>query len=385
MTTPGLSTRASAISAAGTVLSQPTTQTSASKSCACAISSIESAITSREISDARIPGVPCDWLSETAIVLNGSGTPPASRAPFATCCASSSWLTLHGIVPVHVDTTPTIGSSSRAGSIPSARKCARAPARSAACASPSRARRRRASGTWRVYAALSSRAVHVRFGLLSTAAINAAVLGARAEDAPFELVAVASRSLSRAEAYAHEHGIARAFGSYDALLADDGIDAVYIALPNALHHEWTIRALAAGKHVLVEKPYSRFPAQVDEAWDEAERRGLVLEEAYMWRHSAQTRLLLELLLQVGEIRSLHATFTANLKREDDPRWVAELGGGALLDVGCYCVSAARLLLGEPDAVHGEARMRGEVDIGFAGTLRFGEVATTFQCALDSPL
>ena len=225
----------------------------------------------------------------------------------------------------------------------------------------------------------------VRLGLLSTAAINGAILGARGRGAPFEIVAVGSRDAARAQAYAREHRIERAHGSYEALLADDGVDAVYIALPNALHHEWTMRSLAAGKHVLVEKPYTRFPEQVDEAWDEAERRGLVLEEAYMWRHSAQTKLLLELLSQVGEIRSVHATFTANLKREDDPRWVAELGGGALLDVGCYCVSAARLLLGEPGAVHGEARMRGEVDIGFAGTLRFGEVTATFQCALDSPL
>lgn len=223
----------------------------------------------------------------------------------------------------------------------------------------------------------------IRLGLLTTAAINGAILGARSRDAPFEIVAVGSRDAARAQAYAHTHGIDRAHGSYDALLADDGVDAVYIALPNALHHEWTMRALAAGRHVLVEKPYTRFPEQVDEAWDEAERRGLVLEEAYMWRHSAQTKLMRELLPEAGEIRSVHATFTARLTREDDPRWVADLGGGALLDVGCYCVSAARLLLGEPAAVHGEARMRGEVDVGFAGTLRFGEVTATFQCALDS--
>jgi xylose dehydrogenase (NAD/NADP) len=225
----------------------------------------------------------------------------------------------------------------------------------------------------------------VRLGLLSTAGINGAILGARAADAPFEIVAVGSRDAARAQAYAHEHGLGRAHGSYDELLADDGVDAVYIALPNSLHHEWTMRALAADKHVLVEKPYTRFPEQVDEAWDEAERRGLVLEEAYMWRHAAQTKLMLDLLPRVGEIRALHATFTGNLEREDDPRWVADLGGGALLDVGCYCVSAARLVLGEPEAVHGEARIRGEVDVGFAGTLRFDDVTATFQCALDSPL
>ncbi|MCW2964569.1 MAG: oxidoreductase [Actinomycetia bacterium] len=224
----------------------------------------------------------------------------------------------------------------------------------------------------------------VRFGLLTTAAINRAILGARAEGAPFEIVAVGSRDASKAEAYAQEHGIERAHGSYDDLLADDGVDAVYIALPNALHHEWTMRALAAGKHVLVEKPYTRIPEEVDQAWDEADRRGLVLEEAYMWRHSRQTQLILDLLPQVGEVRGVHATFTAMLTREDDPRWVPELGGGALLDVGCYCVSAARLLLGEPDRVHGEARIgRGRVDTQFAGTLRFGDVTATFQCGLRS--
>ena len=228
--------------------------------------------------------------------------------------------------------------------------------------------------------------MRVRFGLLSTAAINGAVLGARSADASFELVAVGSRDGARAEAYARTHGLGRAHGSYGDLLADENVDAVYIALPNALHHEWTMRALAAGKHVLVEKPYTRFPKQVDEAWDEAERRGLVLEEAYMWRHSAQTRLMLDLLPRIGEVRAVHSTFTATLAREDDPRWVQELGGGALLDLGCYCVSAARLLLGEPDGVHGEARIgRGSVDEHFAGTLRFGDVVATFQCGFTSPL
>jgi predicted dehydrogenase len=228
--------------------------------------------------------------------------------------------------------------------------------------------------------------MRVRFGLLSTAAINGAILRARSSDSTFEIVAVGSRAAARAEAYAEEHGIDRAWGSYEGLLADDGVDAVYIALPNALHHEWTMRALAAGKHVLVEKPYTRFPEQVDEACDAADLHGLVLEEAYMWRHSPQTRLLVDLLPRVGEVRAIHITFTGSLPREDDPRWVRELGGGALLDLGCYCVSAARLLLGEPDAVHGEASVgRSGVDEHFAGTLRFGQIVATFQCGLTSRL
>ncbi len=109
------------------------------------MSSIESAITSREISEARIPGVPCDWLSDTAIVLKPSGTPPAAATPSATRSASSRWFRLQGIVPVHVEAMPTIGPPRRAGSMPMARKCARAGARSAPVASASRARRRSAS------------------------------------------------------------------------------------------------------------------------------------------------------------------------------------------------------------------------------------------------
>jgi D-xylose 1-dehydrogenase (NADP+, D-xylono-1,5-lactone-forming) len=226
----------------------------------------------------------------------------------------------------------------------------------------------------------------IRLGLLSTASINGAILGARGEDAPFDVVAVSSRDAARATAYAHEHGIARAHGSYDELLADDAVDAVYIALPNALHHEWTMHALAAGKHVLVEKPYTRRPEQVDEAWDEAERRGLVLTEAYMWRHSAQTRLLRELLPRVGEVQAVRASFFGILPRPDDVRFVPGLGGGALLDLGCYCVSACRLVLGEPGRVHGEASPgRGGVDERFAATLRFGDVVATFQCGFTARL
>ena len=222
----------------------------------------------------------------------------------------------------------------------------------------------------------------IRLGLLTTAGINRAVLGARADDASFDVVAVGSRDAAHARAYADEWGIERAHGSYEELLADDGLDAVYIALPCALHHDWTMQALAAGKHVLCEKPYTRRPEQVDQAWDEAERRGLVVTEAYMWRHSAQTRLLRDLLPSVGEVQSVHAVFSFPLTNDDSVRLVPELGGGALLDVGCYCVSAARLVTGEePSHVHGEPWFgRGGVDERFAATLRFpGGVVATLQC------
>jgi xylose dehydrogenase (NAD/NADP) len=226
----------------------------------------------------------------------------------------------------------------------------------------------------------------IRLGLLSTANINGAILGARGADAPFSVDAVGSRDADRARAYADRNAIERAHGSYDELLADPQLDAVYIALPNALHHEWTMRALAAGKHVLCEKPYTRHPELVDEACDEAARRGLVLTEAYMWRHAAQTRLLRELLPRVGEVQAVHAAFFGILPRADDVRFVPALGGGALLDLGCYCVSAARLLLGEPDGVHGEAVLgRGGVDERYTGLLRFGEATATFQCGFTARL
>jgi D-xylose 1-dehydrogenase (NADP+, D-xylono-1,5-lactone-forming) len=224
----------------------------------------------------------------------------------------------------------------------------------------------------------------MRLALLTTASINGAILGARSSGAPFEIVAVGSRDRARAEAYAREHGIERAHGSYDELLSDDGVDAVYIALPAALHHAWTMRALEAGKHVLVEKPYTRRPEDVEAAFALAAGNGLVLTEGFMWRHSAQTRLLRELLPRVGEIEAVHVDFFGILQREGDIRFVPELGGGALLDVGCYCVSAARLVLGEPDRVHGEAFVgRGGVDERFSGLLRAGDVVATFGCGFTA--
>ncbi len=123
----------------------------------------------------------------------------------------------------------------------------------------------------------------LRWGLLSTANINRALLGSGHGG----IVAVASRSAERAEAYAREHGIERAHGSYEALLADPEVDAIYNPLPNSMHVEWSIRALEAGKHVLCEKPLSRHPEDVARAFDVAEREGRVLAEAFMYRHNPQ--------------------------------------------------------------------------------------------------
>jgi xylose dehydrogenase (NAD/NADP) len=225
----------------------------------------------------------------------------------------------------------------------------------------------------------------IRIGLLTTANHNRRLLATRHDGAPYSFAAVASRDPARAEAYAREWGIERAHGSYDALLADTDLDAAYIALPNALHHEWTLRALHAGKHVLCEKPYSRRPEEVEEAWAEAERRGLVLMEAYMWRHLPQTALAVELLPRIGALESLHSTFSFVLDREPDVRLDRALGGGSLLDLGCYCVSGLRLLAGrEPGRLYGEQRLgRGGIDEAFSAVLRFGDVLGTFTCGFTA--
>ncbi len=216
------------------------------------------------------------------------------------------------------------------------------------------------------------------WGLLSTARINDAILAA----APEMVVAVGSRSPERAEAYARENGIARAHGSYEDLLADPEVDAVYVSLPNGLHVEWTLRALEAGKHVLVEKPFSPRAAEVERCFDLAEERGLVLSEAFMWRHHPQTKRMVELLDELGPVRLVRATFSFPLDRPDDVRWDPALEGGSLMDVGCYCVSGIRLVLGEPSEVRGLGVGEG-VDTNFAGVMRFASGAlATFDCGFD---
>jgi len=227
----------------------------------------------------------------------------------------------------------------------------------------------------------------LRLALLSTAQINEAISNGAAASELVSVVGAASRDPARAEAYALEHGLERWWGSYEELLADANVDAVYVALPNARHVEWSIRALEAGKHVLCEKPLGRDPAGVARTFDVAERAGLVLMEAFMYRHHPQIKRARSLLDEgaVGEVRLVRAAFSATLGRPDDVRWTRELGGGALLDVGCYCVSGLRLFAGEPELVFGEQTLTpGGVDVRFAGTLRFsGGVLGHFACGLDT--
>jgi predicted dehydrogenase len=227
--------------------------------------------------------------------------------------------------------------------------------------------------------------VGLRLGLLSTADINRKlVAGARLAD-EVDVVAVASRSVDRASEQAAELDVPRALGSYEELLGDPDVDAVYISLPNSMHVDWSVRALEAGKHVLCEKPLARSVAEVERAFDAADAAGRVLAEAFMWRHHPQAKRLVELLPRVGPLRLVRAQFSFGLDSLDPTsniRLSGELEGGALMDVGCYCVSAARLLAGEPEAVTAQ-QVVGEVDLRFAGTLSFaGEVLAHFDCGVD---
>ena len=226
----------------------------------------------------------------------------------------------------------------------------------------------------------------LRLGLLSTAKINDTVLAGRPESV--EVVAVASRDHERARTYARERGIGRSYGSYEALLADPDVDAVYISLPNALHHEWTMRALAAGKHVLCEKPYSRRPADVEEAWDSASAAGLIVAEARMYRHHPQIARAKELVAAgaVGTPRVLRGNHSVRLADPNDHRFVPALDGGALMDLGCYCVSTSRLFGGEPELVLAEHVLRPSgIDADFHATLRFpGNVVARFDASFALP-
>ena len=228
----------------------------------------------------------------------------------------------------------------------------------------------------------------MRLGVLSTARINRLLLAGARETDRVEVTAVASRERSRAESYAREHGIERAYGSYEELLEDGSLDSVYIPLPNSMHVDWSVRALEAGKHVLCEKPLSRRPDDVERAFDAADRAGRILAEAFMYRHNPQTARVKELVAEeaVGRLRLVRAAFSFTIADEANIRLAAELDGGALMDVGSYCVSGARLLAGEPEKVFGVSVEERGVDTVFAGTLVLpGEVFAEIDCGFRLPL
>ncbi len=227
------------------------------------------------------------------------------------------------------------------------------------------------------------------WGLLSTANINRALIPPLRTSKQNRLAAVASRTQARADAYAREWKIPRACGSYEALLADPEIDVIYNPLPNHLHAEWTTKAAQAGKHVLCEKPLALSVAEVEAMEAAAQKAGVVVMEAFMYRHHPQTLKARELVTSgaIGKLLLVRGAFTFRLEKPDDVRWNPAMGGGCLWDVGCYMVSYARYIAGtKPLEVFGwQVNSASGVDQVFTGQLRFpGDVLAQFHTSFCSP-
>jgi xylose dehydrogenase (NAD/NADP) len=223
----------------------------------------------------------------------------------------------------------------------------------------------------------------LKWGLLSTARINRRLIPAIRAAERAELIAVASRSQERAEAYAAEWGIPRAHGSYQSLLNDPDVEVIYISLPNSLHAEWAVRAAEAGKHVLCEKPLAVSVTECDQIIASGEAAGVVVVEAVMYLHHPLLGEARRLMHEgaVGQVRFVRGSFCICLDRPDDVRWRPELGGGALWDVGSYPVSFIRRMAGDPEEVFGwQTLSESGVDETFAGLLRYRSgVLGLFDC------
>jgi predicted dehydrogenase len=226
----------------------------------------------------------------------------------------------------------------------------------------------------------------VRWGIVSVAGIaTGKVIAGMQAAARCEVSAIASRDPDRARVAAERFGIPRHHGSYEALLADPDIDAVYIPLPNHLHSEWTMKAAAAGKHVLCEKPLAMTAAAASEMVEACERAGVLLMEAFMYRLHPSWVAAREL-VATGRIGRLVAVDSWFSYYNDDPaniRNIREAGGGALYDIGCYSVNLSRMLFGgEPVGVHGAIRRDpvSGVDILTSAILEFPAGVATFTCS-----
>jgi predicted dehydrogenase len=221
----------------------------------------------------------------------------------------------------------------------------------------------------------------LRFGVIGTAWIGTdALLDPASRNPRVEVRAVASRDAERARKYADSNGIPNAHGSYAELLADPDIDVVFNALPNALHGEWTVAALRAGKNVLCEKPFTANAAEAQEVAEIARRSGLVVMEAFHYRHHPLAARLLEIIRsgRLGSLQSVEASFSWDAT--DDPaniRWSWPLAGGSVMDVGCYTVHIVRTLAGEEPSVKAASASLSSpnVDAEFEASLLFPSGAT----------
>lgn len=230
----------------------------------------------------------------------------------------------------------------------------------------------------------------LRWGVVGTAgiAVRSVIPGIQASETG-ELTAIASRDLAKAEETAAKLGIPKAYGSYEEIVSDPEIDAIYVPLPNHLHMEWSIRAMEAGKHVLCEKPIAMNAEEAQRMADAAEKYGVHLAEAFMYRHHPRYEEIAKIVAsgEIGELRGIHGTFTFNNAGDaKNVRYRKDWGGGSIYDVGCYPLSAARLITGaEPEAVTVHALISPEhdnVDMMASGIAEFPNgVALTFDCGM----
>jgi len=227
----------------------------------------------------------------------------------------------------------------------------------------------------------------VRFGILGTGRILAKIGTAFTVARGAKLVAIASRDHARAEAAARQYGAARAHAGYEALMADPEVDVVFNALHNGLHCEWTVRALEAGKHVLCEKPLACSSVEVDQMFAAAHAHRRQLMEGFMYRFHPQ---MIEALRRVrtgelGRLLHIRASYATRGRELENPRYWPDAGGGALMDVGCYCVNASLLFAGtKPEHVAAQARFANGVNMTLSGVLDFGGGLTAhILCSFES--
>ncbi|MBX3063944.1 MAG: Gfo/Idh/MocA family oxidoreductase [Anaerolineae bacterium] len=227
----------------------------------------------------------------------------------------------------------------------------------------------------------------IRWGILSTARIaENQVIPAIHDSSNGVVAAVGSRDLEKGKRYAERNKIPQVYGSYEELIAAPDIDAIYIPLPNGLHAEWSIKCAEGGKHVLCEKPLANDAPQAQHMADVFKQRDLLLAEAFMYRFHPQIQKVKQMIAEgaLGTVNMAQATFSFPIGNEDDVRLNKELAGGALMDIGCYCVSITRYLFGEEPAeveAFAEFGARSGVDERMVGIMRFPSGAMShFDCS-----
>lgn len=229
----------------------------------------------------------------------------------------------------------------------------------------------------------------LRWGILGTGNIAKQFAGGVAGAQRSKIVAVGSRSSESADGFASQFSISKAHGSYDALINDPEVEAIYLSLPNHMHHEWTIKCLLAGKHVLCEKPFASNASEAQEMFDVAKRVGKVLVEAFMYRSHPQTQLILETIASgaIGQLKIVRTSFCFSVKNtKNNIRFDASMAGGALMDVGCYCLNFSRMITrAEPIKMHAVGVLHESgVDESACVVMEFpNKVLAHFNCGMQN--